>query len=278
MVEKKQVVEEQNFSLQAILHAIKRNVWMIILVTVLALAVGFGYISVVKPNYTATEKVAYKATNELQSTTQNNINAMNAFIGTIVDFCDEGVVIDRANFYYNGYLNEKRNEGEDYTVQDYIDGIKAKDTYDGTQVPGKFINASSIEVVSEVAEEDASKFFFYVSYTDPNSVAAVDKVKILVLAFDLETREQIIVDNKVEGKYFSGIISEIVDLDTIGGAAVSDMSKPRILILAFVAGIVISLLFVYIKVASDKSLTEKETLEEIVGADLLAYIDKQEEK
>jgi capsular polysaccharide biosynthesis protein len=246
--------------------------------TVIALAAGFGYVSFVKPTYTATEKVAYKAANEFNSTTQNNINAMNAFVGTIVDFCDEGVVIDRANFYYNGYLNEKRNEDESYTVQDYIDGIRAKDTYDGVPISGKFISASNIEVVSEIAEEEAAKFFFFVSYTDDDAAVAIDKVKILVLAFDLETREQIVVDNKVESKYFSGIISEIVDLGTVGGAAASNMSKSRIMILAAIMGVVLGVLLVYIKVATDNSLTEKEVLEEIVGADLLSYLEKQEVK
>ena len=192
--------EDNGISLLAILYAVKRNIWLMILVVVLSIGVGFGYIFTVEPNYTSTLKVAYKAENDLDSNTQNNINAMNAFIGTIVDFCDEGVVVDRANFYYNGYLNEKRHEGDDYTVQDYVDAIRIKDTYDQTVPKLQAIVAKNISTSYEVDEEDAAKFSFYVGYTDKDANASADKVKILALAFDLETKETIVVDNKEQGK------------------------------------------------------------------------------
>lgn len=278
MDEIKQNTEEKGITLSSLLYALKRNIWLILLVTIFAVAAGYVYVSVKKPDYTATEKVAYKAENTLQSTTQNNINAMNAFIGTIVDFCDEGVVVDRANFYYNAYLNEKRSEGDGYTVQDFIDGIRAKDIYDGSVVSEQAILASKIGVKSEAAETDASKFFFYVSYTDGDAKAAVDKVKILVLAFDLESRETVIVDNKEQGKYFAGIISEIVDLDTVEGGAVSNLSKSKVVLLAAVIGVVAGVLLVYVKESRDKTVKDKEDLEEIVGADVFSYIYKQEAK
>ena len=50
------------------------------------------------------------------------------------------------------------------------------------------------------------------------------------------------------------------------------------MILAAIMGVVLGVLLVYIKVATDNSLTEKEVLEEIVGADLLSYLEKQEVK
>jgi uncharacterized protein involved in exopolysaccharide biosynthesis len=116
MEEKNKTTEETTFSLVEFYRATKRYIVLMLAIVVAALAVGFIYANTVKPDYTATEKVAYKAQNELQSTTQNNINAMNAFIGTIVDFCDEGVVVDRANYYYSRYLNAKLDFGSGYPV------------------------------------------------------------------------------------------------------------------------------------------------------------------
>lgn len=277
MDQNNQIKEDNGISIVTILHAIKRNIWIIALVIILSIGVGFGYLLTVEPNYTATIKVAYKAENDLDSSTQNNINAMNAFVGTIVDFCDEGVVIDRANFYYNGYLNEKRHEGDDYTVQDYVDAIKIKDTYDYSTPVLQAITAKNISSKYEIDEADSAKFSFFLSYTDKDLEASANKIKILALAFDLETRETIIIDNKEQGKYFAGITSEIIDLDLVGKPS-SDVSKTRVLIISAAVGVIISLLVVYLIVICDKSLKDKDELEEIVGADLLSYIVKQEVK
>jgi capsular polysaccharide biosynthesis protein len=278
MEEKNKTTEETTFSLVEFYRAIKRYFVLILAIFVAAIAVGFVYVSTTKPDFTATEKVAYKAQNELQSTTQNNINAMNAFIGTIVDFCDEGVVVDRANYYYSRYLNAKLDFGSGYPVEDFIKSIRVKDTYDSSVVSEKNILAPNISVKSEVAEKDSSKFFFYVSYKDKDAKAAVEKVKILVLAFDLETREKIVIDNEEEGKYFAGIISEIVDLDTVGGAAVSSMKKSSVMVLSGVAGILVALLVVYVITVQDKTVKDKDQLEELTGASVLSNIVKQEEK
>ncbi|MBQ4098372.1 MAG: hypothetical protein IJC72_03590 [Clostridia bacterium] len=276
MEENKQVEKVTEISIRDIFETLKNNLLLIIITVVIALLCGVFYVSVVKPNYTATEKVAYRAENEFNSTTQNNINAMNAFIGTIVDFCDEGVVIDRANYYYNHYLEEKRNEGEDYTVEDYIASIRIKDPYEHIPVDGNYINKDSIKVVSEITEEDSAKFFFQISYTDPNMDEARDKVKILILAIDVETRSTVVIDGVERSKYFAGVISEIIDLNTI--SIESDISKVKILLVAALLGVIVAAVIVYMKVAFDKSIRSKEELEEIIGVDLLSYIDKQEVK
>lgn len=278
MEENKITTEESTFSLAELYRSLKRYVILILAIVVAALAIGVFYVKTAKPDYTATEKVAYKAQNELVSNTQNNINAMNAFIGTIVDFCDEGVVVDRANFYYSGYLNAKRDEGSGYAVEEYIKSIKVKDTYDETVTPAESIKASNISIKSEIAEKDSSKFFFYVSYKDKNPDAAVDKVKILVLAFDLESREKVVVENEEQSKYFAGITSEIVDLDTVGGKAVSNMNKGSIVVLSGVAGVLVAFIVVYVITVQDKTIKDKASLEEITGVSVLANIVKQEEK
>ncbi len=276
MEENKQVEKVTEISIRDIFETLKNNLLLIIITVVVALLCGVVYVSAVKPNYTATEKVAYRAENEFNSTTQNNINAMNAFIGTIVDFCDEGVVIDRANYYYNHYLEEKRNEGEDYTVDDYIASIHIKDPYEHIPVAGNYINKDSIKVISEITEEDSAKFFFQISYTDSIMDEARDKVKILILAIDFETRSTVVIDGVERSKYFAGVISEIIDLNTI--SVESDISKAKILLVAALLGVIVAAVIIYLKAAFDKSIRSKEELEEIIGVDLLSYIDKQEVK
>ena len=276
MEENKQVEKVAEISIRDIFEILKNNLLLIGITIVIALLCGVIYVSTVQPKYTAIEKVAYRAENEFNSTTQNNINAMNAFVGTIVDFCDEGVVIDRANYYYNHYLEEKRNEGGEYTVEDYIASIRIKDPYEHIPIAGSYIKEDSIKIISEIAEDDSAKFFFQISYTDPNVEEVRDKVKILILAIDLETRSTVVIDGVERSKYFAGVISEIIDLNTI--SIESDVSKPKILIVAGILGCVVAAVIIYVKVALDKTIRSKEELEEIIGVDLLSYIDKQEEK
>lgn len=276
MEENKQTEKIKEISIRDIFEILKNNLLLIIITVAIALLCGVVYVGVVKPNYTATEKVAYRAENEFNSTTQNNINAMNAFIGTIVDFCDEGVVIDRANYYYNHYLEEKRNEGEEYTVEDYIASIRVKDPYEHIPVGGDYIKKESIKVISELADDESAKFFFQISYTDPDTEEVRDKVKILVLAIDLEARSTVVIDGVERSKYFAGVVSEIIDLNTV--SVESDVSKVKILIVVAILGLIVAGVLIYVKTTLDKSIRSKEDLEELIGADLLSYIDKQEEK
>ena len=105
---------------------------------------------------------------------------------------------------------------------------------------------------------------------------ARDKVKILILAIDVETRSTVVIDGVERSKYFAGVISEIIDLNTI--SIESDISKVKILLVAALLGVIVAAVIVYMKVAFDKSIRSKEELEEIIGVDLLSYIDKQEVK
>ncbi len=277
MEQEKNITEEGGISLSAILHTLLRNIWLIILITVIAIGVGVVSIFTAEPNYTSTVQVAYKAENNLKPTTQNNINAMNAFVETIVDFCDEGVVLDRANFYYNGYLMEKAKENGDYNIEDYIEEIRSNDTYKaefaGNQ--DQAINQSSISTKYDIGDDNNVKFSFSMSYTDKDKQASYDKIKILVFAFNSECSETIIVDNKEQGKYFQGITSEIIDLGDFG-EPVSDFSVVKTLLLSAIIGIILSCVVIYIIVISDRSIKSKEELEQITGVDMLSYLVKQE--
>ena len=269
-------VEREDNIIRTLVTAFKRFWALMLVIVIFAAACGTIFSFLKKPNYTATEKVVYKGQNSYASSTVNNINAMNAFVGTIVDFCDEGVVIDRANFYYAMYLNAKVKEGTDYSVEDYITTVKANDTYKGEAVKAKRIVSSNVLVESKKQtddEDNASKFSFSISYTDPDRNVAIDKVKILVLAVDMESKETVIVDNVSERKYFDGINNEIMDFGT--EKVVSDVSKPKIIIVSVLIGIILSFVAIYMITVLDNTVKTKEELEEIVGVDTLSFIDYQ---
>ena len=81
----------ENF-LHSIVRAIKKFWALIIAIVIASIAIGGAVIATKTPLYTAPETVVYKAQNIHADSTVNNINAMNAFLGTIIDFCDEEIV------------------------------------------------------------------------------------------------------------------------------------------------------------------------------------------
>lgn len=272
MDEKKQLNENREISLSSILYVIKHNLLLIILIMTLAIGCGVGYTKLITPHYTSTETVMYRAENKEHDSITNNINAMNAFVKTVIDFCDEGVVVDRANFYYNEYLNDKREEGADYTIEDYIKTVESEDKYDNSPVQVKHIVASNIKATSEV-DDDGVRFLFSISYTDEDMVASSEKLSILVYAFDKECREEITIDGVLQDKYFSGIKSSIEGLGQRG--PVSDVSNRKIVIVSVFIGIFLSCIVIYIKFLLDNTIQNRQELEELTGVDVLSFIEKQ---
>lgn len=270
-------MEERNLESigENFLHTIIRSIrkfWILIVVIVMAAtAVGAVYALTRTPNYTAPETVVYKAQNSYSDSTVNNINAMSAFIGTIIDFCDEEVVIDRANYYYSMYLNAKAREGEDYTVEQYIGEVRVNDNYNYEQVDKQRIFAQNV-AVSEISEDEESKFSFTISYTDVDKVAARDKAKILVLAVDMESKETVVIDNVSQNKYFAGINNQLLDYGT--GRITSDVSIVKIVAVAFVLGIIIAFASIYLIYILDNTIKTKEELKDASGADVLAFISQ----
>ena len=269
-------VREQNKGnvLNTIFFAIKRNIVLMLAIIIACTAVGLTYSLLQKPNYTASEKVVYRAKNVAEDgigdNTTNNVNAMAAFVDTIVDFCDEGVVIDRANEYYKNYRNIQASDS-DYTVDKHIESLKAMDNYAG-QYNGDvyYITAENVSI-AYTAKTNDMRFSFSVKYTDKDASVAVDKVKILVYALDAESKA---VGSNGENKYFDGIQNEILDFDT--ESVSTSMSKKFIVLVAFVLGVVIACVVVYVKMILDRTVSTKDDLQELTGADVLAQVTYKE--
>lgn len=269
-------------AMRNILHTAKKNLFLILAVVLLVTALGGVYSYLVKPVYTATQKLVYVGENDNSDSVVNDYNTMNIFVGTIIDFCDEEVVIDRANAYYINYENEKAKPGnENYSVEDFIDQLKAEaiDPDLSIEREDKEIVKRNISVVSEIEDKENLKYIFTIKYSDPNKQAAQDKVKILVYAINKESNdtEKITIGNVTytQNKYFEGLTSHITDLGTEG--VTSSVSKPRIIIVSFVLGVMLAALVVYVKYMLDNGIKTKEDLEKITGAPVFAYIDNKGE-
>ena len=264
--------EGNGTTIRNILSIAKRNLLLMIIIVAIVIGAGFVYLHFKTPYYTAHEMVVYEGKNVANSDGVRDYNINYLFIETMVDFMDEGVVVDRANFYYGRYKNKRDVEGEEYTVEKYIESIRISDDYSGEPVKDKYILKQNIEVEAVLDVAETVEYSFIVKYTDADKEAAEDKVKLLVLAADLESNEKIVIDNVEYYKYFDGVESKFRDYDWI--KTESSISKSRTLILFAVIGAVIAAAVVYVKTITDKTVKEKAELEQIVGQDVLAIIEK----
>lgn len=264
--------EGNGTTIRNILSIAKRNLLLMIIIVAIVIGAGFVYLHFKTPYYTAHEMVVYEGKNVDNSDGVRDYNINYLFIETMVDFMDEGVVVDRANFYYGRYKNKRDVEGEDYTVEKYIESIRVSDDYNGEPVKDKYILKQNIAVEAVLDIAETVEYSFIVKYTDADKEAAEDKVKLLVLAADLESNEKIVIDNVEYYKYFDGVESKFRDYDWI--KTESSVSKSRTLILFAVIGAVIAAAVVYVKTITDKTVKEKAELEQLVGQDVLAIIEK----
>ncbi len=249
------------------LFAIKRNVLLILAVIILFTAGGMVYSSTVKPEYTASVKVRY-IVDDTTGGTVEDINAMRAYIDTVVDFVDEGVVLDRANYYYIKWTEESVS---DFTIEDIE--VEYDKTYDPEQVSEfvdwSYIKKNKISVATSTAD-NYTRFFFSIRYTDPNEDAAEEKAQILALAFKNELQAR---DDSGQYIYFNKLE---IDVEGKGVEAVSsNVSKGKIVFTALLIGVVVAAVIVYVKTLLDNTVKSKQELEEITETKLLSMLGEQ---
>ena len=269
-----QIREERGGELiKNILFAIKRNLVLIIAVVLLCTAGGVGYSFIKVPKYTATEEVIYLAADEegKYNGTATGINIMRAYFNTVVDFCDEGVVIERANFYYVQYVNRITTNEPDLTVDEFIESLAIADPYDEASlevVDENYIVKSGVSFSVAVESSEQDQYAFSIRYTDLDKEEAQKKARIYVEAFRRELKTTYGISG---GKYFDGIEIDIISLGSAGVS--SDVSKTKLAILGFVLGVVLASAIVYLISIADSSVKSKEELEEISGANLITTIE-----
>ncbi|MBQ7236740.1 MAG: hypothetical protein IJX03_06285 [Clostridia bacterium] len=257
-------------TIKSMLFAVKRHLILVLAVILFCTACGLGYSFIKKPNYTATEEVIYTASDEngAYDGQAASINIMRGFFNTVVDFCDEGVVVDRANFIYNQYRNLSFQE-PDATFEELMDTISKSQYNPAVQSNlGNAIVKANVSVSAIVETDETDNYAFSISYTDPDKELAALKAKIYVEAFKAELQTEAGVSG---GKYFEGVKIDIISLGASG--VKSDVSKVKITIIGFLLGVVVAAIAVYVINLLDNTVKTKEEVEYITGTSVLSYIE-----
>lgn len=267
------VKEENGISLKDLLHIFRKNLILLLVIIVISTFAGVVYSRMQQPNYTAHETVFFRAQNIDSNNTTDNISAMLLYVDTVTDFCDEGVVIDRANYHYTEYL-QKKSEGDVQNVEDYVAWVTSatkNNTYDREKIVPEYFAKGNISIIKPEKSDDGKKpFSFTVSYTDDYSGVASDKVQILVLSLKLESKE---VNSNQERKYFYGVNIEIEDAGLTGIS--TNVSAKKTIILFFVLGLALGVIAVFVINFLDNTIKTKEELEHITGVSNLVVLEYQ---
>lgn len=268
-MEENKVEKNTGVFIRQVLHVLRRNLWLMLAVIILVAGCGIGYSYVRKPEYTANIRISFTVVGKESETIGENIQ----YINTIVDFVDEGVVVDRANAYYIKWVdNYKQNgKGVQEFYQDYQRvgaGVSNElfDKYDriDTLSADKFIHASSIITLTKQNAQDTN-WIFQIGYTDKNAQDALEKVYILALAYEHEIEG---------GEYFKINVS----IENLGYDGLSlDIAKRTIVIVSIILGIVLAIIIVYLKNLLDNTIKDKAELERITNVQNIGCIELIEE-
>jgi capsular polysaccharide biosynthesis protein len=254
-----------------VLYILKKRIALLLVIVVAVSVLGVLYARSLEPKYTATELVFLRARNEAHDNITDNVSAMIAYIDTVVDFCDEGVVVDRANYHYNEYLKMKADGDSGIEkVEDYTRWSERHEfTYESQDIGIDYFKASNIKTtIGEKTITGNSPFLFTVSYTEDYQDVALDKVKILVHALKLESVED---NSNYDKKYFYGVEVEIIDEGTKGIS--TDISVKKTIALFVVFGVILGLAAVFLSYYLDNTIKSKEELERVAGVGVMSVIE-----
>ena len=288
-------MEQQNTKLsdgivQKIFSLLRRYWGLIIVVTLVAALVGVVYSNLVKPTYTATCKTVYKAEFTEQSS-YSNVTLTKSYISTFVDFCDEGCVMERANYYYKEFKKSGKTDVDQYAafIKQSEKGLKAGETAVYTDLapviyPGentyKNNDIVSSRMSASVAKKDnVDNFAVNIRYTDPIAAETKIKAKLIIVSVELEANVKALDKNgnaTIYSKYFGNATIYFNDLSE--GTSISGyVNKTNIIMISAIVGLVGSLVVIYLVNVLNRSVRTREELERITGVGLLAYIADQGE-
>ena len=280
----RQQAENKGISFTDILYVLRAHLLLILIVTLLFAAGGVVYSKLRKPVYTASVPVQFEVVvnmvdehgvetdeyNPKMSTTY-----LFRYIESAVGICKSGEVIDRANVYYEYYLNSGKSIDvfigeltEIYTTvkasHGEIPGYEATDKkLDACR--DKYFNADKVGAKYS-SSDDVQRVDFSLWVKDLDNVRAKNMARIYALAADVSLNKILVFDNGTAG---------LIDLaGSVSGVSASpDMANNKIVIIATVLGLALALLTVYIIYLFDNTVKSKEQLEEMSGASVIAYID-----
>lgn len=259
-MEENKVEQREEGIFAELLFVAKRNLALILAIIILCTMIGGAYIYLRKPNYTASVGVRVFAEAPNQEKYSDDFITTQNYIHSIIDFCDSGVVIDRANYYYSVWRSR-----EDVVLEDFL---KENIEYNKNFVlENKDIVASGISTKTGAAKSEYTSIVFHINYTDENKDEALVKVQILAKAFAEES--------KIVDKYGKQVYFKIdINIESKGvSSVVADISETKILLVSIIAGVFLAAVVVYLKTLLDNGIKTKDELERITGAEVLSAIN-----
>ena len=222
-------------SLSAILHLFYKNLFLIILCTILCGLLATGYsILKVKPVYTANRSVILRMTVDVEtekgaSSATNNATLAKIYLYDVAETICSPVIIDKANNYY------------------------------GEQKIEQYGKIKSSNVTVKYGEES---LIFSVSYRALNENEAKEKLELVIKSVAEELH------NYVEASNVT-----LVDVQSHADVSVSSSFSKNVVIGIFI-GAVLGAGIVFLKYTMDNTVGDKEELERLTDVDVIAYIDK----
>ena len=276
----------------SILFAIRKNIILILAIIFITTSLGLGYSYIKKPNYTASVRVSFS----IDGNTTATINEMRVYIDTIIDFCGQGVVVDRANAYYIEWIDKYQQDyyAQGKTVEDFFEKYatpkkqgetdyntifrnyqRPNSSQPGTLKDEVFISSGAISMQT-AKTDNATNWVYTVGYTEGEQMDAFEKVYILVLAYKHELYWDSELGKQGVEQYFTGLS---VNIDSLGFDSISpDLSKTKIVIIAFLIGAVIAFAVVYIRHMLDSTVRDKDEFERLSGTQVIGTINYVKEK
>ncbi len=272
MVENQNPTTELNF-FKDFITKMWRNVFLVIIVMVLALLGGVGYSYAITPTYTARIDISYTAELESNSNPVDNIAIMKDMMQSVVDLSITEIVLEEAN-----YLFEKFEHAGTNSVDEFIKEVKAGNygvvdfnINTPNRVEAEYFSPDKVGAKS-LGETDAitgPKYIYTISVSDAEPAEAVKKVRILALA-----------GSRVARDFFVGYTTHLNELikDSDGVSVSSDVSLKKNVLVALVIGFVLSVALVYLRYFLDNTASDKDEIERITGTNVIAFIEDQEER
>ena len=251
--------------LQDILFILKKNILWMLIIVIMTSAVGVAWAYLRKPNYIANQEMNYFVKEENRTfddpPTTVEINTMNRYVETMIEFCTTEKVLDLANVYYVMY----RQQSSD--IETFIKNAKTQAKpvaqYRGDN---SHYSASKIKTYSFEKDNDVTGFVFAISYEEDKLQVAQDKVRILALACNMEVRDCV-----------PGIVTYLEELGFNELDFTIDVTKTKIVLIAGIIGIALAIVFVFLRNLLDNSIKTKEDLERLTGVTVFACIEDREE-
>ena len=250
------------------LFLIKKYILFIVIAVFAACAVGFAYAKLRTPDYYTSEKLSYNVTSDSTGSDYKAVNAMIAYVDTVVDFCMTGIVFDRANAIYHDYRYNRRTVDK---LDEFLEEVEEENRFADNN--GDY--ASVINKNTATAKKFSKDDLINIEISVQNSSAETAKIltRIYACAIRLEAKNAF-------GEGFTTNIGEgIVKGSGISGIpATKDTSTLKILLISGIIGLVLSLGVAYLLYVTDRTLSTGEELTRITGVPLLSVIRNREVK